>query len=231
MNILNKMVTALRGGINDAGESIIDAQALRIIDQEVRDASEELKLSKQHLAEIMAKQKVAEEKKDTLEKEVSEYEGYALKALEQDDESLALEVSEKIATLQARCVTIEQEATGFADNAEKLRAAVARSEKNLQHVKQQIDTVRATESVQKAQTAVAERYAGTDSKVRTAMDSLERIKELQTEKAAKLSASEELAAVDNDETLQDKLQAAGIIPGNDNAQAVLARLKEQANKS
>lgn len=231
MNLLNKMVTALRGGINDAGESIIDAQALRIIDQEVRDAEDELKVSKQHLAEIIAKQKVAEEKKVALEQEVSEYEGYALKALEQDDESLALEVSEKIAILQARCKTVAQEAAGFAVNAEKLRTAVNRSEKNILQVKQQVDTVRATASVQKAQTAVAERYAGTDSKVRTAMDSLERIKEQQTEKAARLSASEELVAVDNDETLQDKLQAAGIIPGNDNAQAVLARLKEQANKS
>lgn len=231
MNLLNKMVTALRGGINDAGESIIDAQALRIIDQEVRDAEDELKVSKQHLAEIIAKQKVAEEKKVALEQEVSEYEGYALKALEQDDESLALEVSEKIVILQARCQTVAQEAAGFAVNAEKLRTAVNRSEKNILQVKQQVDTVRATASVQKAQTAVAERYAGTDSKVRTAMDSLERIKEQQTEKAARLSASEELVAVDNDETLQDKLQAAGIIPGNDNAQAVLARLKEQANKS
>ena len=54
MNIWAKMITALRGGVNEAGEAVIDSQALRILDQEVRDASEELKRSKDGLAEIMA---------------------------------------------------------------------------------------------------------------------------------------------------------------------------------
>ena len=62
MNIWSKMITALRGGVNEAGESIVDSQALRILDQEVRDAGEELKRSKDSLAEIMARQKLAEEK-------------------------------------------------------------------------------------------------------------------------------------------------------------------------
>ena len=46
MNIWAKMMTALRGGVNEAGEAIVDTQALRILDQEVRDATEELKYSK-----------------------------------------------------------------------------------------------------------------------------------------------------------------------------------------
>ena len=35
MNIWSKMMTALRGGVNEAGEAIIDSQALRILDQEI----------------------------------------------------------------------------------------------------------------------------------------------------------------------------------------------------
>ena len=46
MNIWAKMITALRGGVNEAGEAIVDSQALRILDQEVRDSAEELKRSK-----------------------------------------------------------------------------------------------------------------------------------------------------------------------------------------
>ena len=44
-------------------------------------------------------------------------------------------------------------------------------------LKHQVDTVRATENVQRAQAAVAQRHSGSNSKLRTAMDSLERIKE------------------------------------------------------
>ena len=38
MNIMEKMMTALRGGVNEAGEAVVESQALRILDQEVRDA-------------------------------------------------------------------------------------------------------------------------------------------------------------------------------------------------
>ena len=73
MNIWAKMITALRGGVNEAGEVIIDTQALRILDQEVRDASEELKQSKNSLADIMARQKLSEEKCSQIKKDVEEH--------------------------------------------------------------------------------------------------------------------------------------------------------------
>ena len=49
MAIFKKLVTALRGGINEAGEAIVDTQALRILDQEIRDADSELKQAKESL--------------------------------------------------------------------------------------------------------------------------------------------------------------------------------------
>ena len=67
MNIWAKMMTALRGGVNEAGEAIVDSQALRILDQEVRDAASELNQSKNALAEIMARHKLAEQKCKTLQ--------------------------------------------------------------------------------------------------------------------------------------------------------------------
>ena len=57
MNVWSKMLTALRGCVNEAGEAVVDSQALRILDQEVREAGEELKHSKDSHAEIMARQK------------------------------------------------------------------------------------------------------------------------------------------------------------------------------
>lgn len=59
MNVWSKLLTALRGGANEMGEAMVDSQALRILDQEIRDADLELRKSKEALAEIMAKQKLA----------------------------------------------------------------------------------------------------------------------------------------------------------------------------
>ena len=226
MNIWAKMMTALRGGVNEAGEAIVDSQALRILDQEVRDASEELKQSKDSLAAIMAQQKLAEEKSDALAKQITEHEGYAIKALEKGDEELAHEVAAKIADLENRQTNENESAAGYKAHAGQLREAIRQAENNIKRLKQQVDTVKATENVQRAQAAVAERHSGSNSKLRTAMDSLERIKEKQAMKSAQMNAASELAQEDNADSLQSKLEKAGIAPSGKKADDVLARLKQ-----
>lgn len=227
MNILAKMMTALRGGANEAGEAIVDNQALRILDQEVRDAYEELKQSKDGLAEIMARQKLAEEKCTGLKKQIEEHEGYAIKALEKSDDSLAREVAEKIAGLESQLDQEKEAGDGYALSVNKLRTTIQQTERNLKRLKQQVDTVKATENVQRAQAAVAERHSGSHSKMRTAMDSLDRIKEKQALKDAQMTSASELAESTSDVSLQVKLEEAGITPGGHNADDILARLKNK----
>jgi len=136
MNVWAKMLTALRGGVNEAGEAIVDSQALRILDQEVRDASEELKQSKDSLATIMAHQKLSEEKSAKLKVQIVEYEGYAIQALDKGDESLAHEVAEKIADLENQSMMEVEAGAGYAESASKLRIAVQQAEGNIRRLKQ-----------------------------------------------------------------------------------------------
>lgn len=224
MNLWSKMLTALRGGMSEAGEAVVDAQALRILDQEVRDASNELKLSKESLVAIIAQQKVTERKVNTLKESITEFEGYALQALNKEDQALALEIAEKIVTLEHQLTSEAESSEAFSISANNLKAAIASADNNIKRLKQQIDTVKATESVQRAQEAVSQRYAGSNSKLQTAMDSLERIKQKQEFTAAKLQASSELHADTGDQALQKKLQKAGIIPQGQQANNVLERL-------
>jgi len=226
MNIWAKMITALRGGVNEAGEAVVDSQALRILDQEVREASQALQDSKSSLAEIMAKQKVADEKVGNLQKQIEEHEGYAIKALDQGDEALAHEVAEKISELETLIVQEQESAAGFRSSADQMRMAIKQTERNLKRLKQQVDMVKATENVQRAQAAVAERHSGSQSKMRTAMDSLERIKEKQALKSAQMSAANELAEETSDSSLKEKLEAAGITSSS-NANQILERLKQK----
>jgi len=230
MNIWAKMMTALRGGVNEAGEAIVDIQALRILDQEVREASLALQDSKDSLAEIMARQKVAEGKCSGLKKQIEEHEGYAIKALEQGDEALAHEVAEKIADLENQLTQETEAAEGFTASANKMRTAIKQTERNIKRLKQQVDTVKATENVQRAQAAVAERHSGSHSKMRTAMDSLDRIKEKQALKSAQMSAASELAEETSDASLQTKLEEAGITSNSSNADSILERLKNKSLK-
>jgi len=227
MNIWAKMMTALRGGVNEAGEAIVDSQALRILDQEIRDASEELKHSKDSLAAIIAREKLAKEKGNNLSKQIEENEGYAIKALDKGNDSLAQEVAEKIANLENQLTTEAAAAASFAESASNLRSAINQAESNLRRLKQQVDTVKATDNVQRAQETVAERHSGSNSKLRTAMDSLERIKEKQALKAATMSAASELANDSSDASLASKLEEAGITSSSKSASDILERLKNK----
>ncbi len=227
MNIWAKMMTALRGGVNEAGEAVVDSQALRILDQEVRDAADELKRSRDGLAEILAHQKLSEEKASALAAKIEEHEGYALKALEKGDESLAHEVAGKIADLENQLAQEKESGAGYEKHANDLRVAIKQTEQNLKRIKQQVDTVKATENVQRAQAAVAERHSGSHSKMQTAMDSLERIKERQALKSAQMSAARDLAEESSEASLQTKLEEAGIAPSGASADDVLQRLKSK----
>lgn len=229
MNVWSKLLTALRGGANEMGEAVVDSQALRILDQEIRDADAELRKSKEALAEIMAKHKLASDKVNKSAASIAEYEQYALKALEAGNETLAKEVAEKIANLEIEQAAEHEQAEGFAASVAQLRKAVTQAEGNIKRLKQQVDTVKATESVQRAQMAVAQRYGGSQAKLQTAVESLERIKQKQAERAAKMEASAELAATSApDDSLEAKLRAAGIKADSASADSVLARLKDKS---
>lgn len=225
MSIWAKVATAVRGGVSEAGEAIVDSQALRILDQEIRDADNALLKSKEALTGIIAKRKLAQKKVGSLKSSLEEYEGYAIQALDKGDENLAAEIAEKIAGMETELFGEEGVAKSFADSEAQLRRALTQTESNLKRLKQQVDTVKATETVQRAQAAVAARHSGADSSMSSAVDSLERLKIRQAERAAQFEAAKELAESTEEVSLKDKLKAAGIVDGGAKGGDVLARLK------
>lgn len=229
MNVWSKLMTALRGGANEIGEAMVDSQAMRILDQEIRDADEELKKAREALAEIMAKHKLATDRANKSQAKVAEYEEYATKALESGNEALAFEVAEKIALLESAMKEDKEQEEAYARSVEQLRHSVQQAQSNIKRLKQQVDTLKATETVQKAQIAVATRQGGSQAKLHTALESLERIKQKQAERSAKLEASQEIVELeDADAQLQKKLRDAGISADTNSANAILERLKAKA---
>ena len=205
MSIWAKVATAIRGGVSEAGEAIVDNQALRILDQEIRDADNGLSKSKGALTGIIAKRKLADKKVGSLKSSLTEYDGYAMQALDKGDDSLAVEIAEKIAGLETELLGEEGLAKSFADSEGQLRKTVAQTEANLKRLKQQVDTVKATEVVQKSQAAVAARHSGVGSSMGSALESLERLKTKQAERATKFEAASELAESTEEVSLDAKL--------------------------
>ncbi len=218
-------MTAIRGGASEAGEAIIDANATRIFEQEIRDAEHHLTKAKRDLTGVMAEQMAAKREIDRLTREITEHEGYAMQALEKGDETLAIAVAEKIANLESTLADQQHAHDSFSGSADRLKDLVKKSERQVAEHKRQLSMVKTTESVQKATSAITDNFSSSNSKLLSAKDSLERIKAKQQKFDDKMKAAELLDSEDSDTSLQAQLKAAGIGSQDNSANSVLERLK------
>lgn len=227
MSIFKKIITAVRGGAREAGEAVVDANATRIFEQEIRDSEKHITIAKRDLTDVMAKQMQAARELTQLQTNIKEHEGYALQALNQGNEALAIEVAEKIGELEKNEADQQQANESFLKSSDRLKDLIKKSERQLTDYKRQLSMVKTTESVQKATSAITDNFTASNSKLLSAKDSLERIKKKQANFDDKLKAAEQLEAEDGDSSLKAKLQEAGIGAQQSSAQSILDRLKNK----
>jgi phage shock protein A len=223
MSVWRKLITAVKGGATEAAQSVADSQAIRILEQEIREAKDELRKSDHARTQILAKCKLAQQKVDGLLASSTEYENHARKAATTDRE-LALECAQKVSTLRAEMDAEQQFLDQFKKSEKQLAGNITQAKANLRRLEQQVDMVKATESVQKAQVAVSSRHLGANSKMKTATESLQRIQDKQNMRNAELQAAEELASDESTDDLEKRLAAAGIKGGKASADDELNRI-------
>ena len=228
MGILTKLFTLFRGVSHETGQAVVDKNAITILDQEIRDTSTQLNASRQELAKLMAQSKLSEQKIEARSLKIAEYTRYIEGALAKGDENLARDVAGKLAPLETEQQADQTAKTHLDRSIATLKATIHKAEAQVKGLRVQVDTVKATASVQKAQMAIASRTAGATSGMGNALESLERIKQRQLETSARLEASEELDAETGDGELNRKLAAAGLLEDSSSADAVLARFRKPA---
>ncbi|MFT6072594.1 MAG: phage shock protein A [Alphaproteobacteria bacterium] len=229
MGLFKKIIDAIRGGAREVGESIVDANGIRIFEQEVKDAEAHLLQAKKDLTEVMAKEMQTGRKVEDLNRNVIKHENYARQALEKSDETLALEVAEKISEFQSEITVQTKALDSFSAHAKRLKGMIKKTEKSLSDMKRQLVMVKTTDSVQKATQTISDNYASSGSKLLSAKDSLDRIQKRQEDLEDRLTAGEELQGEWSGSALDDKLREAGIGETASNANDILARLKKQAS--
>jgi phage shock protein A len=226
-SIWNKLFTALRGGASEAGEAIVDHQALRILDQEIRDADTALANARRELVGIMAKHKLANDRVVQYDARIGDLEAKAVAAMKAERNDLAQEVAEVIATQVNERDVEARQATEFGGYVEKMRKDISKAEARIKSLRQQVDVAKARESVQKAQVSASIAAGGANGKLETAVGTLNRLQAKQEQRSAEFEAQEQLADASNGTDLERKLKEAGIVPNEGSADAILARLRNK----
>ena len=227
MSIFSKLITAIRGGVTEAGEAIVDTQAIRILEQELRDSKKALSDAKTNLTAIMAEKMGVERKIKDLNGKIKEHEGYAIQAMDKGDEALALDIANKIADFESELTIQQGVLSGYDSKVTTLKQMIRQTERNIQAMDREVSVVKTTEKVQKANDLAAAKFSGSKSSLSSATDSLERIKARQQQREDQAAAAMELESEQNGSDLQARLKKAGIVDSGSSGSSVLERLKQQ----
>ena len=230
MSMLAKLSALFRGTAHDTAQSVVDANALKILDQEIRDADNNQGKARDDLAGLVARRRMAETELKSFHDQIAKYEGSARTALDRGQNDLALEVAGRIAELETQIGDRGPLIDSMKTAEVRLRAAIATTDQKIETLRREIDIVKVNDSVQKAQTSVALQSAGAQSRIGSAADSLQRIKQRQAINEERLIAGQELEDKRTGADLDAKLKAAGILPGHSSANDVLARLQAREIK-
>lgn len=210
MSVWGKLFTALRGGVNETAEKVADGQAMRILDQELRDADGALRQARSDLAGLMATAKRIEKRvEEARAKEQRDIQN-ARAAMEAGREDLARGLAERVATSRAELARDEADLERMRQQQQVMMRTVKETEARIGTMKREVESVKATDSLQRAQKAIASSHAGVNSRLGSAMGSLERIRDRQAHMAARLEAGDELAALESGADLDRQLLEAGI---------------------
>ncbi|MFY9477924.1 MAG: PspA/IM30 family protein [Aquabacterium sp.] len=225
MTVIKKLVTLLRGSARELGESVVDANATRIYEQEIVDARHSIDQARGDLTGVMAKEMQTARAIEKLKTEVARYEGLALEALNKSQETLALEVANKVGALEQELDEQTKAHASYAVQVAKLKELIKSAEARIREHERELAIAKTTESVYRATRSISENIGSSGSKLVNARQSLERIKQRHEDLSDRMAAAESLDAEFGHAALEKKLAAAGIGEDADRARKVMERVR------
>ncbi len=196
MGILKSLFTLGKSFVAQAEEAIDEAQGVRMLEQHIRDAKAELDKAGKSRVDLLARVKLSHDKLNDLRERKASLETRALAAMSKNvDAALLNEVAEEIARLENAILAEEQVLTNLEASRDAVEKAVTATGQQIAQFEQQLEVVKATEAMQRAQQAVTTSTVGAASNVSTAAESLKRLQTRQAERRARLDAAAQLEKV------------------------------------
>ena len=225
MSILRDMFTALRGAGNEVGESIVDANAVRILEQEIRDAEVAISKARQSLTRLKGTEIKLKREINTLETDIADYEAKAMEALNAGNEAMATKVAERIAELEGERDEQAEEHRKLASEVTSINTMIKNRNKIIQKNKRELEKVKTVKELQKTTTSITSNIAATGSSQHRVQRALERVKSKQQTWQDNMEAGEWMENENGTDDLDRELKAAGIGDTASKGSSVLERLK------
>ena len=215
MTIWRKVGTLFRAQAQEPLEHLVDANALRIMEQELRDTEQAMLRAKRELACLMASSKQLQRSNQQLADELIAREAQAQQAMTRDEAGLAYELAEWIAEHENQLQQQRQQAEHLQREAAQLH----------QSYRRELQLARANRNAEQVLNNLGGHTQGLQTHMGDLASSLERIRRQQSSFSDVDNAMRTLQQEDDGSALDARLQQAGINTGRSDANSVLSRLR------
>ena len=227
MSIWSKLNTLLRATAHEPVEHLVDANAIRIFEQEIRDAENAIVQAKYQLATVMAEKKQLLRHNQALTENIAIKEQQAVAALDKNNDALAQDIAAVIAEDECLLQDQRKQADYLEQQEIRLKRQLRVAAQTIQRYQRELTLAKANRSAQKALGQLQGYSNGLSSSLEEMAVSLERIQKRQNRSTDMDEAMQEINADMNGERLDERLKQAGIKTGKHDAEAVLERLRKQ----
>ena len=224
MRVMTKFSTIFRSRVRENAEVIIDANAIRIFEQELLDSHDYISQSKHQLTLLMAERLRLERNNQVFESNVQRRECQASEALKKDNVELATSLAEDIVEIEQVLSQQKGVLTALTLREDNLKVDIRLGVKKIAEYQRELNAAKATQNAQKAMARVS------DASLRPGkidlQESLARIRSVQQRFDDHQRAAEELEEHIESNGLDQQLKEAGIISNRKSVDAVLARIQQ-----
>ena len=207
--MLKTFTTLLRGAVAEAEEAVFDANAIRLLEQQLRDAAAALEHSRRELACAMAHQASEERAVAALSARISELEDGGRQALVGDRADLAEEAATVIAATEDERAERQAAVDRFSADVRRLKQLSEDGRRRLMDLRRGLEMARAQESLHRAGVNGRRALATGTGALREAEETLSRIRELNMRDEDVASALDELERQASNKDFDERLAAAG----------------------
>ena len=225
MAVFSKVLTMLRGNLREIGQSVVDNNAGTIYEQEIVEAKAHVAAARHDLTAVMAKEMQTGREIERLRAETRRFEDMALQALQKNEGALAEEVAGRVADLETALAEQGAARDQFAVHILRLKDLIRNAEATLREHERQLAMAKTTESVYKATATISQSMGSSGSRLMSAKESLERIRQRHQDMADRMQAAEVLDGELGSKALENKLAAVGIGENVNRKAEVMARLQ------
>ena len=226
---MQKLSTIVRGSVRESADVIIDANAVRIFEQEICDCETGVRTAKASLTVVVAEKIKLQRQIEQSQQTIRMREEQAIEAITKQFGDLPEQLAEAIAQEEGALEKMQTSLSHLTEQELSLTKSLKATIHKVQSYRRELELAKATERSQQAQQALHGQYRKVDLSGAELEESLMRIKNKQQRFDDQLVAQNKVQSDLSGDDLDAQLKAKGI-GEQDRAKAVLARLTSRVEK-